>query len=117
MLGDESLWPLLSGYLATIPSNGAHAIEGDLIFIANGLTGAPEEIRTPDPQIRSLVLYPVRRCDSAFATSNAQNEIVPTDFVRQCSGQPRLFPTSRVRHRGDEPRDDALDRVRQPTRR
>jgi hypothetical protein len=23
-----------------------------------GLTGAPEEIRTPDPQIRSLVLYP-----------------------------------------------------------
>ena len=22
------------------------------------LTGAPEEIRTPDPQIRSLVLYP-----------------------------------------------------------
>jgi hypothetical protein len=24
----------------------------------NGLTGAPEEIRTPDPQIRSLVLYP-----------------------------------------------------------
>ena len=24
----------------------------------NVLTGAPEEIRTPDPQIRSLVLYP-----------------------------------------------------------
>ncbi len=24
----------------------------------NSLTGAPEEIRTPDPQIRSLVLYP-----------------------------------------------------------
>lgn len=23
------------------------------------LNGAPEEIRTPDPQIRSLVLYPV----------------------------------------------------------
>ena len=23
-----------------------------------GKTGAPEEIRTPDPQIRSLVLYP-----------------------------------------------------------
>jgi hypothetical protein len=24
----------------------------------NSLDGAPEEIRTPDPQIRSLVLYP-----------------------------------------------------------
>jgi hypothetical protein len=24
----------------------------------NRLNGAPEEIRTPDPQIRSLVLYP-----------------------------------------------------------
>jgi hypothetical protein len=24
----------------------------------NKLAGAPEEIRTPDPQIRSLVLYP-----------------------------------------------------------
>ena len=26
--------------------------------IINGFDGAPEEIRTPDPQIRSLVLYP-----------------------------------------------------------
>ena len=24
----------------------------------NAVAGAPEEIRTPDPQIRSLVLYP-----------------------------------------------------------
>jgi hypothetical protein len=54
---------------------------------------------------------------NAYVTSNARGEIVATDFVRQRSGQCRLFPTSRVRHRGDEPRDDALDRVRQPTRR
>ena len=27
-------------------------------IIAVGTIGAPEEIRTPDPQIRSLVLYP-----------------------------------------------------------
>ena len=26
--------------------------------VFKGLNGAPEEIRTPDPQIRSLVLYP-----------------------------------------------------------
>src|SRR3990170_7204636 len=26
--------------------------------IINSMNGAPEEIRTPDPQIRSLVLYP-----------------------------------------------------------
>jgi hypothetical protein len=32
--------------------------------------GAPEEIRTPDPQIRSLVLYPaeLRALDSAAET-------------------------------------------------
>jgi hypothetical protein len=31
------------------------------------VSGAPEEIRTPDPQIRSLVLYPaeLRALDSA----------------------------------------------------
>ena len=27
-------------------------------MLNNTVTGAPEEIRTPDPQIRSLVLYP-----------------------------------------------------------
>jgi hypothetical protein len=27
------------------------------------------------------------------------------------------FPTSRVRHRDDEPRDDGLDKVQRPTRR
>ena len=27
-------------------------------MLDNSLGGAPEEIRTPDPQIRSLVLYP-----------------------------------------------------------
>ena len=54
---------------------------------------------------------------NAFATSNAKDETVATDFVRQRSGQSRLFPTSRVHHRGDEPRDDGLDRVRRPTRR
>ena len=54
---------------------------------------------------------------NAFATSNARDEIVATDFVRQRSGQYRLFPTSRVHHRGDEPRDDGLDRARRPTRR
>jgi hypothetical protein len=28
------------------------------LAISIGCNGAPEEIRTPDPQIRSLVLYP-----------------------------------------------------------
>jgi len=28
------------------------------LYYIQGLAGAPEEIRTPDPQIRSLVLYP-----------------------------------------------------------
>ena len=30
----------------------------DFVFNFSKITGAPEEIRTPDPQIRSLVLYP-----------------------------------------------------------
>jgi hypothetical protein len=51
------------------------------------------------------------------AQSNAQDETVATDFVQQRLGQSRILPTSRVRHRGDEPRDDGLDRVRRPTRR
>jgi hypothetical protein len=47
-----------------------------------GLTGAPEEIRTPDPQIRSLVLYPAelrarmlpaRRFDAAREASRASS--------------------------------------------
>ena len=37
------------------------------------LNGAPEEIRTPDPQIRSLVLYPaeLRALDSAAGNRRA----------------------------------------------
>src|SRR5262249_10266901 len=37
------------------------------------VTGAPEEIRTPDPQIRSLVLYPaeLRALDSAAGNRTA----------------------------------------------
>ena len=31
---------------------------GGFVINFNMITGAPEEIRTPDPQIRSLVLYP-----------------------------------------------------------
>jgi hypothetical protein len=54
---------------------------------------------------------------NAYVSSNARNEIVATDFVRHRSGQCRILPTSHVRHRGDEPRGDALDRVRRPTRR
>ena len=34
----------------------AHAMQQ--VIIAEKKNGAPEEIRTPDPQIRSLVLYP-----------------------------------------------------------
>jgi hypothetical protein len=29
-----------------------------MVFVRSVSYGAPEEIRTPDPQIRSLVLYP-----------------------------------------------------------
>ena len=37
---------------------GSANIAADLGLIFLGISGAPGEIRTPDPQIRSLVLYP-----------------------------------------------------------
>lgn len=43
----------------------------------HGFTGAPEEIRTPDPQIRSLVLYP------------AELRARETAFVRACGARNR----------------------------
>ena len=45
------------------------------------LNGAPEEIRTPDPQIRSLVLYPAelrarkRLCKTAPHAKTAAGEV------------------------------------------
>ena len=41
---------------AGVPAALARAIT--FVRIADEGNGAPEEIRTPDPQIRSLVLYP-----------------------------------------------------------
>ena len=37
---------------------GASTLCGRSVVEFSGRNGAPEEIRTPDPQIRSLVLYP-----------------------------------------------------------
>src|SRR5262249_58897203 len=42
-------------------------------------TGAPEEIRTPDPQIRSLVLYPAElRARLAHRAGNVPEAVEPT---------------------------------------
>src|SRR5215510_6493409 len=41
-------------YLLAKPVKSGDVLHGELLLSA----GAPEEIRTPDPQIRSLVLYP-----------------------------------------------------------
>ena len=86
---------------ATMPSRHCSA----------GLRGDARD-RTERQNLRS----PCRQLN-AFATSNPRDEIVATDFVRQLSGQCQILPTSRIRHRGDEPRDDGLDKVQRPTRR
>src|SRR5262245_64590284 len=54
------------------------------------LTGAPEEIRTPDPQIRSLVLYPaeLRARLAHRAGKRSQNE----QSRRECASSYRLQP-------------------------
>ena len=56
---------------------------GKYFFTINALRGAPEEIRTPDPQIRSLVLKP--------CGSSAVNETV------------RVFGTNRKNKSGYTP--------------
>ena len=86
---------------ATMPSRHCSA----------GLRGDARD-RTERQNLRS----PCRQLN-AFATSNPRDEIVATDFVRQLSGQCQILPTSGIRHRGDEPRDDGLDKVQRPTRR
>jgi hypothetical protein len=51
--------------------------------------GAPEEIRTPDPQIRSLVLYPaeLRALDSAAETASG-SRIANVSGIRWQVGTP-----------------------------
>lgn len=48
--------------------------------------GAPEEIRTPDPQIRSLVLYPAElRVHSQFSILERQG--LPNRFIEELQGK------------------------------
>src|SRR5262249_27595556 len=44
-----------SGSSAQLPINFSDAVSGDFYLRSGRCGGAPEEIRTPDPQIRSLV--------------------------------------------------------------
>src|SRR5262249_42856825 len=49
-----------------------------LVFPVLSRSGAPEEIRTPDPQIRSLVLYPAElRARLAFERIFGEGELEP----------------------------------------
>ena len=55
-------------------------------MISNRLDGAPEEIRTPDPQIRSLVLYPAElraRFSLAFQGARPANAACDRDTFRK----------------------------------
>ena len=54
--------------------------------------GAPEEIRTPDPQIRSLVLYPAEL--RALLATNAASR--GTKGWR-AKGRPVLLPNASIR--------------------
>ena len=49
-------------------------------------TGAPEEIRTPDPQIRSLVLYPAELRARAAVTGNNAAQAERMHSYRVASG-------------------------------
>jgi hypothetical protein len=43
-------------------------------------TGAPEEIRTPDPQIRSLVLYPAELRVRGPIVGSSRGDCFPDGF-------------------------------------
>ncbi len=47
------------------------------------IDGAPEEIRTPDPQIRSLVLYPAELRVHTFRFSTLSKTMVPNRFIKE----------------------------------
>jgi hypothetical protein len=50
--------------------------------------GAPERIRTPDPQIRSLVLYPAELPARIFLTTMTYREAKFIGLLSQCSRRP-----------------------------
>lgn len=47
------------------------------------MDGAPEEIRTPDPQIRSLVLYPAELRVRTFDFLHYLRQKVPNRFIKE----------------------------------
>ncbi len=47
------------------------------------IDGAPEEIRTPDPQIRSLVLYPAELRVHTFQFFICLRQWVPNRFIKE----------------------------------
>src|SRR5262249_59645500 len=53
------------------------------------VAGAPEEIRTPDPQIRSLVLYPAElRALEPLAKTGPRQHGIAIDLVTYWQGLP-----------------------------
>jgi hypothetical protein len=53
----------------------------------NAIDGAPEEIRTPDPQIRSLVLYPAElraRFSLSISGRNAHRCRMQSENIFRC---------------------------------
>jgi hypothetical protein len=92
------------------------------------ITGAPEEIRTPDPQIRSLVLYPAelrarigfsRASDAAREASRASSGFqvggqgqIAGPLAAPIAGSPDILAAScRHVHRRDVVVDPAIARV------
>ena len=60
-------------------------------FIVSNLDGAPGRIRTSDPQIRSLVLYPAElRALVTTREGSPQKSPAVGDSYRLCSGLARL---------------------------
>src|SRR5262245_23599310 len=69
----SSQMPPRAAFLGEMGSSGRFCGMAEATVFGWFLSGAPEEIRTPDPQIRSLVLYPaeLRALDSAAGNRTA----------------------------------------------
>jgi hypothetical protein len=88
-------------HLAAIPDN-PHAEEWRKSNNLKGLAGAPGEIRTPDPQIRSLVLYPAELRALRGLIDDPKRQVNPA-VSHPAERTPSPRPEAARRHAGRAP--------------
>ena len=96
-----------------IPMQEKRPTGGGPLTLITTASGAPGEIRTPDPQVRSLVLYPTelrarekRNCAESVPNPSIRSRLLPSRRSK------RIAPKSFLQRRRERP--GALRRARKP---